>query len=172
MQTVLAFLIEHPAFSSAMAVINTIIVWPVITKTVTTLYTYASDAAGKSRFTTGASIYSKGRETVLRYFDEIVKKSFIEGILERSCRKLRKAGYHTPNSLLCFLLLKYLLPLLVFIIALRVNYSNIAKPLVASLLIAVSVEIGIRKKKKTLEKQFNRNAYKIYKYLHNQVKMI
>jgi Flp pilus assembly protein TadB len=169
MGTVLAFLTEHPAFSITMVVVNTIIVWPVVIQLRMALNAYALEAAGKRRFTAGASIYRKGREAVLRHLDGIAKTSLIEGIMERAGRKLRKAGYHAPGALAWFLFFTYLLPLLAFVITLKLNYPNIARPLAAAMLIAVSVETVLRRRRKKLEKQFNRNAYKVYKFLHNQV---
>ena len=161
-------LTEHPVFSITMAVVNTIIAWPVVVKLRMALNAYALEAAGKKRFTAGASIYRKGREAVLRHLDGIAKTSLIEGIMERAGRKLRKAGYHAPGALAWFLFFTYLLPLLAFVITLKLNYPNIARPLAAAMLIAVSVETVLRRRRKNLKSNLTEMLTR-YKFLHNQV---
>ena len=88
---------------------------------------------------------------MLRHLGGIAKTGCIEGIMERAGRKLKKAGYHEPGALAWFLFFKYLSPLLTFVIALKLNYPNIARPLAAAMLIAISVEAVLRRRRKDLK---------------------
>jgi Flp pilus assembly protein TadB len=84
--------------------------------------------------------------------------------------KTRKAGYKNKHAALIYLACKYIVPILIFLIAILTNYQkNILGPILAALVCYATVELIVYQKKREINKKFTRHVYKVYKYLHNQI---
>jgi Flp pilus assembly protein TadB len=89
--------------------------------------------------------------------------------LDKSTKQMEKSGYTNPYAGILLIILRYILPLIIFIFVWIINFPQIIRPIIAALCVWIPTEIIIRSKRKKFRSAFQKNAYKIYKYLHNQV---
>lgn len=148
-------------FVVAMLLLNTILVRHFVLKLSIHLDKYVIEASGRRR--QEKSVYKRCIRAVnnaTRKYKKIPVNS-VE-------KKLRKAGYTNEYSALIYLLLKYAIPVILSITSF-INRSSIAGALAPSLIFMGAVELYIHTKKRSLTLRFEKNAYRIYRYLHNQV---
>jgi len=91
------------------------------------------------------------------------------GLYEKAKIKMNRAGYRGKYAAEIYLLLKYLAVPVVFILALVLNYPDISRPAIASAAIWIIIETVIKRKRKDINLMLQKNIYKIYKFLHNQI---
>lgn len=104
-----------------------------------------------------------------KYFVTVIKeKKFFENIYNKALLKLKKAGYRNGKAVNTYVVLKYILPCIFFIIG-AAGRTSIIQIIALSILPVVLVEIRINVLIKKMDRMFNMNAYKVYKYLYNQI---
>lgn len=90
-------------------------------------------------------------------------------IYQKARVKMRKAGYKSEAAPLVYLLIRFVLSPVVFLIAFISNYPEIARPLSSVILINTVMESVISSGRRKINLRFQKYIYKIYKYLHNQI---
>lgn len=90
-------------------------------------------------------------------------------IREKIKKNIEKSEYAKKSDAITFFALRYVLPGFVFVLTWMLNYPSIYRAIASSLLIFAVTEYLNRSKKKRRKLIFQKNAYKIYKYLHNQI---
>ncbi|HHW01032.1 MAG TPA: hypothetical protein GXX36_15970 [Clostridiaceae bacterium] len=88
---------------------------------------------------------------------------------EKAKAKMTRAGYRGKYAAEIYLLLKYLAVPVIFIFAFILNYPDISKSVLASSTTWLIIEMVIRRKRKQINLMLQKNIYKIYKFLHNQI---
>lgn len=83
--------------------------------------------------------------------------------------RLKKAGYVGVLAPAYYLIIVVAVPIIVFFITLFVNYPDIGGGAVFAVIIALGSEMIIRKKQKAAKNVYFKNAYKVYKFIQNQV---
>jgi len=91
------------------------------------------------------------------------------GFYEKAKAKMNKAGYRGKYAAETYLFLKYFVIPSIFILALVLNYPDISKSVLASATTWLIIETVIRRKRKQINLMLQKNIYKIYKFLHNQI---
>jgi len=115
------------------------------------------------------SFYKKCANTVMRYFSEYERRYGKTGIYIWLKTTAGRAGFKGRYSVLKYLSLQAALPLLVFVTAFLLNFPSLDEALKALAIVFITVWIVIARKSKRLDMALQRNGYKIYKYLHNQI---
>lgn len=90
-------------------------------------------------------------------------------LYQKARTKMRTAGYKSEYAAIVYLAVRYLLSPAVFLIAVRMNYPDIIRPLASVVLINTAMESVISSNKRKINLRFQKHIYKIYKYLHNQI---
>ncbi|MDD4494737.1 MAG: hypothetical protein PHV32_10425 [Eubacteriales bacterium] len=90
-------------------------------------------------------------------------------ILKNSSKEMEKSGYTNSNAGIMFTFFRYFLPAIVFILAWTIYFPSLIRPVLAALCIWLPAELIVKGNRKKFRLAFQKNAYKIYKYLHNQV---
>jgi Bacterial type II secretion system protein F domain. len=115
------------------------------------------------------SIYYRCSGFVKKTIKDYERREKKAGLYERARIKMKKAGYTSEYAAAVYILLKYIISIFVFILAVSFNYPNISRPLELLALIIVIIEMVIGGRKRKLNLKFQKYIYKIYKYLHNQI---
>ena len=96
-------------------------------------------------------------------------KNTYSDFYEKISSKLKKAGFYGISAVFIYSILVFIIPFIMLILTLIFNPADIIKNLflIAAFICVTEVYIFCKKKQYTLK--FNKNAYKIYKFIHNQV---
>ena len=126
-----------------------------------------SEAMG--RRVVGKSLYKRCTFALKTYLDNYERRT------EKSCfftgvkAKAKKLGFEGENKVISYLFVRYGICILVFIIALLINFPSIDEAFKALVAVLLMNEVNFRRKEKKLDLSLQKYAYKIYKYLHNQI---
>lgn len=90
-------------------------------------------------------------------------------LYQKAEAKMRKAGYRGEHAAMLYLMVRFLLSPLVFIVAFVLNYPDLIRPLAVVVLINTVMESVISTGRRKINLRFQKYIYKIYKYLHNQI---
>lgn len=167
MKQVVDFMISNAYFSVPMAVLNFIMALYLIQRICICLNKHLYDA----RLERGGKIqvFRKYLDVVRRSIKEYEQKGKKKDIYIRIKEKMKRSGYSGEYAAVNYLLLKYVLPFIVLMASLALNYPGIYESIAISALIAATVELVVKSRRKKHNLIFEKNIYKIYKYLHNQV---
>jgi len=117
----------------------------------------------------GKSVYKRCKNLVKQSIEKYERRKKHHGFYIKAKAKMKKTGYRGQYAAVVYLFIKYVVTAVLFIIALVVNYPNPARPLMVAILNMIFVELALNFKKRKFNLRFQKNAYKIYKYLHNQI---
>lgn len=114
------------------------------------------------------------RETVHDRYDDKREAGFnIGNILQflraKIKKNIEKSEYAKKSDAIIFFIMRYISPVLVFLLTWMLNYPSLSQALAASLVMFTMTEYFNRSRKRRRKLIFQKNAYKIYKYLHNQI---
>ena len=115
------------------------------------------------------SFYSKCVYLVSKAIKDYERRDKKAGFYLKAKLKMKKAGYSGEYAPFVYLFVKYVMTLLLFLIALLLNYPDIFRPVMLAILLAVIVELVVGSEKRKINLKFQKYIYKIYKYLHNQI---
>ena len=100
----------------------------------------------------------------------VCEKKFEKGRLyDRARKKMKQAGYRGEFAPVVYMLVKYVLSAVVFIVAFCINYPDLIRPAASVILTNSILEAVIASNKRRVNLGFQKHIYKIYKYLHNQI---
>ncbi len=117
----------------------------------------------------GLSVYKRCSMFVQQGM-EAWDKRLGKGKLYRRARvKLKRAGYRGEYAPVVYMLVKYALSGIVFIIAFCTNFPDLIRPIMSVILINSILENVVASNKRRVNLRFQKHIYKIYKYLHNQI---
>ena len=103
-------------------------------------------------------------------YDSIrVKENLLTRLFDRAKTAAKRCGYDNNFFALVYIFLQYVLPVIIFLLGVALNYPRIAPAIFGSLLMFLMVDYIMRRNRKKLENEFKYSAYKIYRYLHNQI---
>ncbi|HHW32031.1 MAG TPA: hypothetical protein GXX20_10235 [Clostridiaceae bacterium] len=91
------------------------------------------------------------------------------GFYKKIVNKMKKSGYSYEKAPMIYFALKFVLLPLLFIAFFIINYPDIIKAAAATTVIFIIMELVILARKKAHNLKLQKNIYKIYKYLHNQI---
>ncbi|MEM1724711.1 MAG: type II secretion system F family protein [Thermoplasmata archaeon] len=113
-------------------------------------------------------IKNKSPTKIAIKYENFLKNTYSD-IYEKISSKLKKAGFYGISAVFIYLILIFILPLIMLISTLIFYRANILNNLflIAAFICVIEVYVFYKKKQYTLK--FNKNAYKIYKFIHNQV---
>jgi len=167
MHELLYFISKHKYFAVMMFFLNCISVKYFIDRMVICANKWTMDAMGGRN--EKQSLYGRCITMVKRSIHEYEGREKKSGVYEKARDKMRKSGYRSEHAAVVYLLVKYLIPVILFIVSFIANFPRIPEPFITAVSVMLIVEAvtGAGKKKHTL--RFQKNIYKIYKYLHCQV---
>jgi hypothetical protein len=113
--------------------------------------------------------FSDGFGILGRRINKAAGKSKGGDLYKRAKEKLKRAGHGNESSVNLYICMKYLVPTLIFIVSFMLNFPDVLRSIAAALIVPVSLELIIAARRKEINLRFQKYAYKIYKYLHNQV---
>lgn len=128
------------------------------------LHNITEAQGGRSR----ENIYSELRHVAGGMIYELRKHTLVKIILETIQKKAQNSGYSSKRSVYRYVVLKFLLPLLVFSLSVLMNYPNFIRSLAGAVIVYIIIDMMMRTEKRKRNQKFQLNAYRIYKYLHNQ----
>mgnify|MGYP005848800281 CR=1 FL=1 len=115
------------------------------------------------------SLYGRCVSFAKHAVDSCAKNGKVSGFYGRIKDRMKKSGYEGEYAAALYLLLKYIVPPVVFATLLAVKFPDIAGPFVLSLSLFAIVEAVAAMEKKKHNMKLQRCIYKVYKYLHNQI---
>ncbi|BEP30428.1 hypothetical protein [Helicovermis profundi] len=89
-------------------------------------------------------------------------------IFNKTKIRLKEAGIYDDKSIIKFILSAYIMPVIIFFLLCRNDIYSIFKALIILIVLISFSEYKLFKLKKTRRLIFQKNAYKIYKFLNNQ----
>lgn len=149
-------------FCAIMLILNSFIIANVIIKLKAKQTRYGKEAKGRR---------NKEKSLIVKINKKIVQEleDDKESIYTKAKIKMKKAGYKSKYAALTYLVLKYMAPLLIFILAVIIYPEGFIRAIIAAILCYVAVEFFVYQRKLEINKKFQRHIYKLYKYLHNQI---
>lgn len=123
-------------------------------------------AAGRNN---GSSVYKRCAQFVRQSISEYEKTGSKPAFYVKAAAKMKLAGYRSKYAAVVYLLLRYLVIPIMFIFALVLNYPSIAEGVIASAVLWIIIEMVVKGREKKLSLIVQKNIYKIYKFLHNQI---
>jgi hypothetical protein len=103
-------------------------------------------------------------------FKEISEKRMKKtSFFEKEKGKVIRAGFDEDKGVVVYIFIKYFLSVLLGIIGAITNYPDISKGLLMFFIVFIVSELVVRSEIKRNNRSFQKNAYKIYKFLNNQV---
>lgn len=115
------------------------------------------------------SLYSRCVQTVRQAVHEYERSGKRSHIYKNAKDRMKKAGYRGEYAALWYLAIKFIVPPVLFIMALITNYPDVYKPVFLSISTLAIIEFVVAARKKEMNQKLQRYIYKIYKYLHNQI---
>lgn len=113
-------------------------------------------------------IYLTDREKANDILDKIIRKISNFKIYKIADIKIHKAGFDGKYCTIKYIFLLYILPVIIFILS-SISNKELTKALVGSLAVFVGVSLYVREKINKISFQFEKHAWRIYRYLHNQI---
>jgi len=101
--------------------------------------------------------------------EAVTKKISRYRIYKSATGELQKAGYAGKYKTIKYMCLLYGVPIIMFCLGWVVNFPDFQNALFCSLLIFVTIKIYIKGKAKKIALQFEKHAWRIYRYLRNQI---
>ena len=166
MDEILVFIWTHKWFSIAFLALNIAGSNMLVKKASAWLSYNVSESAGNS--SKANSLYDKCKAVVWS-IGKGRKCGIIERIADNSKARLAKCGAVENREVYVYVICMYFVPILIFAYGVAADFPNIIRPIAASLLFLAVYDSTIRKRIRKFNLIFRNNAYKIYKYLHNQV---
>jgi len=113
-------------------------------------------------------IYTRCRAVITDVASAFRKYDAVDRILDHARKTVKKCGYSSKKAMYIYLTVKFVLPLSIFLISVILNNNGVLRPMAGSALVFIAVDMVIRSERKKLNLKFQLNAFRIYKYLHNQ----
>jgi hypothetical protein len=161
------FLIQNPDFTFVLLILNILLVIQFSAKLNLLLNRHLLEARGGRNLKNPA--LRKFTDGFGKYLKKYKKNYIGSKIFSTSEITVKKCGHKGLAAVSIYLSIQYALPVILFVFALPGNYPNISNPFFIMIFVFVSVKIGVMSLKKEMSKCFKKSAYKIYRYLHNQV---
>lgn len=117
---------------------------------------------GKGYFGRGSRKYESFKEISEK---RMKKTSFFE----KEKGKVIRAGFDEDKGVAVYIFIKYFLSVLLGIIGAITNYPDILKGLLMFFIVFIVSELVVVSEIKRNNRSFQKNAYKVYKFLNNQV---
>lgn len=115
------------------------------------------------------SISNQNRQEDNRLFDYIIKCLSSRTLYVKACAEVKKAGYTGKYHPLEYMLVLYGLPFFILLINVAFNPSRLPEAVIGSIALMAGVKLIIKGKIKKITEQFEKHAWRIYRYLHNQI---
>ncbi|AUS95108.1 hypothetical protein CDQ84_03610 [Clostridium thermosuccinogenes] len=109
------------------------------------------------------------RKYIERYGSRANKDNFFTRLFRKAKAEVKRCGYYSNLAAFMYIFLRYVLPVIVFILGLLLNYPRVLPAVSGAVLIFLLVNYSMRRMRQKLENEFKYSAYKIYRYLHNQI---
>lgn len=123
-------------------------------------------ASGKANET---SFLRRLRPDALKLFNYSERKGLKKRLTEKAKQNMERAGCIRPSAAYIYIIMKYLLPIAIFLLTWAINFPSLLRPVLAALCVIVPFEMNLKSRRRKIKLTFQKNAYKIYKYLHNQI---
>lgn len=171
MDSLLVFAKEHRVFFAAILILDCMLVFLTATRLYLLLNKHLAEGlGGRSR---RKSPYYRCLESVREHIEEFENRAAKEGffirLFRKSKSKVKQCGMYSNIAVFSYMALKYLLPAASFVLAFILNFPNAIPAAFGALIIHALVEYTMRCIRRNLENEFKYSAYKIYRYLHNQI---
>jgi len=168
---IVLFSMGNKIFILVMSITNMILSFLLIQKIESITNKNITEAMG--RRVIGKSLYKRctfALKTYLQNYERRIEKAgFLAEAKEKVKVKAKKLGFEGENGVVSYLFVRYGISILIFITAFFINFPSFDEALKASVIALFITEVNFRKKEKELELSLQKYAYKIYKYLHNQI---
>jgi len=161
------FIQDHIFFTIMMLFLSAVISWRIAGRLAFLSNRHLYEAAGSRTET--KSLYKRALDAGRRAVESFEKSREKPDFYMKIKNKLKKSGYRGEYAALVYLFFNYCVPVLLFTAAFIVNFPDFIRALVASAVLPLWIQIELTRKKKYLELKLQKNIYKIYKYLHNQI---
>lgn len=157
----------HRYFSCMMIILNLVFSSVFIKKI--TIFLNKTVREGRGGRNEEISLYKKCTKTVAQSIEECEKRAKKYGLYVGVKEKMKKSGYRNQYAAVIYILLKYGATSIIFFVSLAINYPDTFPPIILLICCICLIEIVLIGRRKKLNLNFQKNAYKIYKYLHNQI---
>jgi Flp pilus assembly protein TadB len=161
------FIKENTGFIIVLSILNIFIAFKITKKIKIYLNRHVREALGERK--NEVSVFARCSKITMEYFNKHLKAKIKSGIFSNAKSKMRKAGYIWEYSPAIYVFLKYVVTAAFFITAFVLNYPKVKGAFILALSNVIIIEMVVKSRKKRLNMKFQKNAYKIYKYLHNQI---
>jgi Flp pilus assembly protein TadB len=161
------FIYQHSYFTLLLVTLNICLVRAVACKLgirINKLYREAGAARNKR-----ISLYRRCVLLVKQSVDKYEKKEIKAGMYTKAKEKMKKSGYMGNYAAASYLFIRYVITGILLVISIVAEFPQIKRSLALLTGMYIIIEIVVNTKKKNHNLKFQKNIYKIYKYLHNQV---
>jgi Flp pilus assembly protein TadB len=167
MEDFIGFVRQNMLFGCLMTVLNIIIAQILIRKI--NIYSNRLLREAMGRRWENSSLIKRGIYVLNHAIDLREGRGVRQDAYLHAASKMKKCGYLGRYAALIYLILKYVVPILIFILIFAISCPDILKPAAISVMTLIMVEIVVTSNRKKICRIYQKNTYKIYKYLHNQV---
>ena len=141
MREILYFVRTHKYFTITILLIDLILAYLIIKKTYVYVNRHIYEALGGRG--ERLSLYGKCISAVRGMVGRYERRGRKYGLYLRMSDKLKKSGYGDEKAAMIYFVLKYLLLPILFTASYIINYPDIIKPVTATLLVFVIIELVI-----------------------------
>ncbi|MCL5069604.1 MAG: hypothetical protein M1308_01695 [Actinobacteria bacterium] len=103
------------------------------------------------------------------YIDSYNSGDKESGIYRRAAIQMKRAGFYGKYAPVVYIILQFIMPALIGMFCIINLYPDIITAVLAGLSAAVCVRITVMGARNGMNKEFRCSAYKIYRYMHNQM---
>lgn len=167
MQEVFTFIQTHPGFSAVMLILNYFLFSPLVHRV--SIYSNRNTLEALGGRINNHSIIHHYSSLLVNSADRWRKHPRIESLYEKAAGRMKKAGYRDRYAVPVYLILKYICPVVFFFALLLACRKGLVSSAIYSAAIYIIVEMVVLSASRKLNMKFQRNAYRIYKYLSNQI---
>ena len=167
MNEIFDFMNHHRIFSCILIFLNMILLNQLLFKISIHLNSHIHEASGGRDILN--SWYKRCKALLKKSIEKYEGKEEKFNLYAKARDRMKKCGYRSEYAPVIYITTKYLLPILLFMLSFVINFPHFTSGLFPAVMSFISVELVLRNRKRKLNLQFQKDIYKIYKYLHNQV---
>ncbi|HOJ11387.1 MAG TPA: type II secretion system F family protein [Clostridiales bacterium] len=164
---IIIFSEKHKLFTILMLIVNSVlgilITWKIALITNKSIY----EAMGRRMI--DKSLYKKCAYIITRYVEDYERRSEKSGLFIKAKNRAKKLGFKGEHSTSKYLFVRYGISIIIFIVSFIINFPSAKESIKASIIVFITSELIIRRKRGELNNSLQKYVYKIYKYLHNQI---
>jgi len=156
----------NPYLGSLVLIISAIFTWFIVAKMYLVFNRYLLEAKAKNQKLSAFEILKRRTVKILESYENGDKYS---GFYSRARRTVKQSGYHSKFAAVIYIIFQFVIPIMVLLVFSLTQFPDVVPGIAMGVLTFLGVRICIIGARKEVESDYKRHAYKIYRYIHNQL---